>query len=207
MSARKPAEVAPFDLDGLVSLAAHRLVAGRWRVVMTDSESPDGIARVCLDPAHPDGVDGFDDGGFFVRECCDPHVVETHSEPLARFLVAALNGIPALSDGDGFAWHTIRLFIGPHPLDPVDCGLVETTHPAQCGFLPPGAACWFEHTPFRRWWPAGLGTFRIRPVEYVSGGSEDGPDMAVTLEIQSWDEDGQSWREYAEDDRPAGGAA
>jgi hypothetical protein len=84
----------------LLRLAGHATstaVSGnRWRVVMTDSESFDGLSPVCTDPMHPTEIDGFPDGGMFVRECCEPYVIETHDDRLAAFLVAALNETPAL---------------------------------------------------------------------------------------------------------------
>ncbi|MBS2538846.1 hypothetical protein KGQ20_39480 [Catenulispora sp. NF23] len=86
------------ELDAAVrrlrKTAAHRLVTGRrWRVVITDSESADGIMPVCASPEHP-----VDDRGqqWSVYDCCDPHLIETYCEALAAFLVAALNDVPTL---------------------------------------------------------------------------------------------------------------
>ncbi|MFL6115412.1 MAG: hypothetical protein ACJ786_29310 [Catenulispora sp.] len=84
----------------LLSLAEHAassVVSGnRWRVVMTDSESFDGISLVCTDPMHPTEIDGYPDDGMFVRECCERYVIETYDDRLAAFLVAALNEAPTL---------------------------------------------------------------------------------------------------------------
>ena len=81
----------------LAEHAASTAVSGnRWRVVMTDSKDFDGVSPVCTDPMHPTEIDGFPDGGLFVRECCEPYVIETHDDRLAAFLVAALNEAPAL---------------------------------------------------------------------------------------------------------------
>jgi hypothetical protein len=91
----------------LLSLAEHAAstaVSGnRWRVVMTDSESFDGISPICTDPMHPTEIDGYPDGGMFVRECCEPYVIETHDDRLAAFLAAALNAAPALLAAGGAA--------------------------------------------------------------------------------------------------------
>jgi|GEM_PF-5286989 len=84
-------------LARLAKHAASTAVSGnRWRQVMTDSEDFDGISPVCTDPNHPAEIDGFPDDGMFVRECCEPYVIETHDDRLAAFLVAALNEAPAL---------------------------------------------------------------------------------------------------------------
>lgn len=81
----------------LAEHAASSAVSGNhWRVVMTDSESFDGISPMCTDPTHPTEIDGIPDGGMFVRECCEPYVIETHDDRLAAFLVAALNEAPVL---------------------------------------------------------------------------------------------------------------
>ena len=84
-------------LLGLAEHAAPAAADGQgWRLVMTDSENFDGIALVCTDPDHPQQIDGIPDDGMFMRECCDPYVIETYDEHLAAFLVAALNAAPAL---------------------------------------------------------------------------------------------------------------
>jgi hypothetical protein len=86
------------ELDAAVlrlsKAAAHRLVAGRrWRVVITDSESADGIMPVCDSPEHP--ADDREQQ-WSVYDCCDPYLIETYCEALAAFLVAALNDVPTL---------------------------------------------------------------------------------------------------------------
>lgn len=70
----------------------------RWRVIITDSESPTGIALVCpsaTDPAglhviadYPGGPIQAEDG---VYDCCPWPQVETHFVALAAYLVALLN--------------------------------------------------------------------------------------------------------------------
>ncbi|MEY9861013.1 ADP-ribose pyrophosphatase YjhB (NUDIX family) [Catenulispora sp. GAS73] len=89
---------ADAELDAAVrrlgNAAAHRLAVGRrWRVVITDSESADGIMPVCDSPEHP-AEDR--DRQWSVYDCCDPYLIETYCEALATFLVAALNDVPAL---------------------------------------------------------------------------------------------------------------
>jgi hypothetical protein len=67
----------------------------RWRVVITDSESPTGIAPVCAAPGdahtiadYPGGPIRDEDG---VYDCCpEPHI-DTYCEPIAVYLVALLN--------------------------------------------------------------------------------------------------------------------
>ena len=76
--------------DGELTRLAARVLRGgdRYRVVCTDSESPDGIALVCTDPAHP-AEDREQQWGVY--DCCDTDVIETHSEAFAAFVVAALD--------------------------------------------------------------------------------------------------------------------
>jgi hypothetical protein len=59
--------------------------APQWRVVFTDSESPDGIAPVCEDPGHDPT-----DGNFY--DCCPEPDIEVGSEAVAAYMVALLNG-------------------------------------------------------------------------------------------------------------------
>lgn len=56
----------------------------QWRVVISDSESPDAVAPVCEDPDHEPG-----DGGVY--DCCPEPVIEVGDERLAAYLVALLN--------------------------------------------------------------------------------------------------------------------
>lgn len=66
-------------------------VPRRWRVVITDTESPSGYGPVCPQAgSHPllDCDMGRDTDGVY--DCC-PHVVETFSESLAAYTVAVLN--------------------------------------------------------------------------------------------------------------------
>lgn len=79
---------------------------GRYRTVITDSESADGIALVCTSPQHieydaqamsePSAPPPEDGTGASMYDCCDPGVIETHHEILASFFVDALAAIPAL---------------------------------------------------------------------------------------------------------------
>lgn len=98
---------------------------------------------------------------------------------------------------DQCAWHELRLFSGPALLDEGDVDQHELTHPEQCRTLPPGAACWAEHRPFRWWWPTAHGTYRIRPEDVLTGGGEDGPEYQTTLRVQVL-RDGE-WFEYSND--------
>ncbi|WP_370362409.1 hypothetical protein [Catenulispora sp. MAP12-49] len=100
---------ADFDLgDGADLLDVVRRLAGaaarwkaagtRWRTVITDSESLDGIALVCTDPGHPDVIDGIPGASSWMYDCCDPDVIETHDVAMAAFLIAALNeALPLLT--------------------------------------------------------------------------------------------------------------
>jgi hypothetical protein len=90
------------------------------------------------------------------------------------------------------AWHTIRRYIGPDLFSDDEIELIDTTHADECHQLPPWAVCWYNHEPHHSWWPAGLGTWRIRPVQWQV--AED--DFAMTLEIQAFDEQTQTWHDW-----------
>lgn len=69
----------------------------RWRVIITDSESPTGLAPVCSgdnsDALHmihdfPGGPKRDEDG---VYDCCPWPQIETYSEAWATYLVELLN--------------------------------------------------------------------------------------------------------------------
>ncbi|MFF9088601.1 hypothetical protein ACF1BE_19655 [Streptomyces sp. NPDC014991] len=68
-----------------------------WRVVITDSESPTGIAPVCTATGDNDEHAKFDHIGRPMRDvegvygCCPDPVVETYSTVLAAYLVELLN--------------------------------------------------------------------------------------------------------------------
>ncbi|WP_370371518.1 hypothetical protein [Catenulispora sp. GP43] len=98
-----------------------------------------------------------------------------------------------------FAWHTVRIFTGRHPLDDVECVQYEVTHSEQCHALPPGAQCWFNLGSRSDWWPGELGIWRIRPVEQVIGGDEDGPELAEFFQIQAFNPDAGTWRDWEQD--------
>ena len=90
------------------------------------------------------------------------------------------------------SWHTIRRFIGPDLFTNEQVEQYEPTHADECHNLPPGAACWFDRDPHHDWWPAGLGTWRIRLVERQV--AED--DFGTWMEIQAQDEETQAWRDW-----------
>lgn len=75
-----------------------------WRVIITDSESPTGIAPVCTgersDALHmiddyPGGPKRDEDG---VYDCCPSPQIETCSETVAAYLVELLNADAARAD-------------------------------------------------------------------------------------------------------------
>lgn len=72
---------------------------GGYRVVCTDSESPDGIVPRCTSPAHPasDREQQWD-----VLDCCQAddgyRLIETGHERIASVWVDSLYVIPALLD-------------------------------------------------------------------------------------------------------------
>ncbi|WP_194917497.1 hypothetical protein [Catenulispora rubra] len=111
-------------------------------------------------------------------------------------LLAAHGGPDLLAEEAEAAWHTVRTFIGAHPLDGVDTDMYEVTHPEQCHFLPPRAVCWFDHDRHADWWPGGEGTWRMRPVHREIGGGEDGPEVAEFLQIQAFDTESGAWRDH-----------
>lgn len=90
------------------------------------------------------------------------------------------------------SWHTIRRYIGPDLFTNENIELYEPTHADECHNLPPGAVCWFNREPHHSWWPAGLGTWRIRPVQQQI--AED--DYGTWMEIQALDEQTQTWRDW-----------
>jgi len=97
------------------------------------------------------------------------------------------------ADGDSeAAWHVIRRYVGPDLFNAVDAELIEHTHPEECRHLPPWAVCWFNHEPYHSWWPVGLGTWRIRPVEWRTGAD----NYHQSMEIQAWDEATQTWHDW-----------
>ncbi|MGW6454992.1 hypothetical protein ACWF94_03555 [Streptomyces sp. NPDC055078] len=67
-----------------------------WRVIFTDSESPDGIAPVCTaEPGNLHMITDYPGGPIRnehgVYDCCPwPHI-ETYAVPVAAYLVALLN--------------------------------------------------------------------------------------------------------------------
>jgi hypothetical protein len=69
----------------------------RWRVIVTDSESPTGVAPVCTSergnalheiPDYPGGPIRDEEG---VYDCCPWPQFETYSTAVAAYLVALLN--------------------------------------------------------------------------------------------------------------------
>jgi hypothetical protein len=79
----------------------------RYRAVITNSDSHDGVALVCTSPDHPAG-DKLAQLGVY--DCCDSHVIETGHEKFAVFIVTAMAAIPALLDErDDHAAHLNRI--------------------------------------------------------------------------------------------------
>lgn len=79
--------------DQLASETGHGL--STWRVIITDSESPTGVALTCTSgsdlhvlPYYPGGPIRDEDG---VYDCCPDTQFETYSTSLAAYLVALLN--------------------------------------------------------------------------------------------------------------------
>lgn len=98
---------------------------------------------------------------------------------------------PDRDDTDA-AWHTIRRYVGPDLFNAVDAELIETTHADECHHLPPWAVCWFDHEPHHSWWPVGLGTWRIRPIQWQTAPD----DYQLSMEIQAWDETTRTWHDW-----------
>lgn len=62
----------------------------RWRVIITDSESPSGFAVQCWDPEHPVVHGKKDEEGVY--DCCDTPQIEVFDTELAQTIVYMLNG-------------------------------------------------------------------------------------------------------------------
>lgn len=94
--------------------------------------------------------------------------------------------------GRDLAWHTITRHIGRSFMHDGEVELIDTVHAAECRRLPAGARCWFDHSPERSWWPAGLGTWRIRPIEWRTAVD----DYMQSMEIETWDPQTKAWTEF-----------
>jgi len=65
-----------------------------WRLILTDTESLDGVAPVCVDPTHPSDEDG--PLTELVYDCCPQPWLECGSQSIADHVVRALNAaVPA----------------------------------------------------------------------------------------------------------------
>ncbi|MEY9904357.1 hypothetical protein ABIA35_000563 [Catenulispora sp. MAP12-49] len=115
-------------------------------------------------------------------------------------LLAAHGGPDLLAEEAEAAWHTVRRFTDRHPIDNCDALFFEVTHPTQCHVLPPWAVCWFDHDNRADQWPAGEGTWRIRPIQEEIGGDEDGPHLAEFLQIQAFNAGAGAWHDVHNDD-------
>ena len=123
----------------------------------------------------------------------DPELLDA---AIAEHLVPAveevlLEQLEAEANQAEMTWHTLRVFLGEHPLDGGQTKLIEITHPDICRTLPAGAACWATNDMLRDWWPTDLGTWRIRPTTHTSGGGEDEPNLVDALDIEPVDTDDQ----------------
>lgn len=97
-----------------------------WRTIITDSESPDGLAPRCSEPHNPDEILG----------CCPPDLhLEVHDTALAAHLVTLLNDSTA-------AYHS-QLKNCPSTSDRLHCshyqeGDGDCCHCARPNWLPKG---------------------------------------------------------------------
>lgn len=67
-----------------------------WRVIVTDSEGPTGIAPVCPDQddpkrGHASPFDGEPSAADWVFDCCPQPHIECHSATVAAEVVRMLN--------------------------------------------------------------------------------------------------------------------
>lgn len=102
-----PADRTPADALGTALAKARTNAAAmladdnsqrhQWRVIITDTESPTGVAPACHTPTsnalhmihdYPGGPIRDEDG---VYDCCPWPQVETYSETFAAYVVALLN--------------------------------------------------------------------------------------------------------------------
>jgi hypothetical protein len=107
-----------------------------------------------------------------------------HAEVIWRYVSDWQPAIPHYDDEQATAWHQVRLYRGLHPFDAVETLLCEITHPDECQALPPGAVCWVERDPHRDGWPTEPGRYRIRLVDQLTGGDEDGPQYMTALDVE-----------------------
>jgi hypothetical protein len=103
---------------------------------------------------------------------------------------------PAIEHDSQCAWHELHYGMMPDPFGPEPESLgYQLFHAEQCLTLPPGAVCWATHEPYRYWWPTEEGIYRIRPVQWLTGGRDgDEPDVQQSMEIQS--RAGDNWVDY-----------
>jgi hypothetical protein len=114
---------------------------------------------------------------------------------LRRALTTYLNRLDAARADTNPPWHILTMAIEPHPIDRVDVLCGDLRCPPECAELPAWAYCWAQHDSRTHWWPTEPGEYRFRPVDYVSGGGEDGPNIVQTLDIQHRAKGG-NWEDY-----------
>lgn len=73
--------------------------ADTWRVVLSDSESPDAVVPACANPLHAANAAELDTSpeDLLLDGCCPYYVIETRHEPVADFVAAAFTDVPALA--------------------------------------------------------------------------------------------------------------
>lgn len=69
-----------------------------WRVVLSDSESPDAVVPLCANPDHNARAAQQDvpPEVLFDDECCPYYVIDTHHGLVADFVAATFTDVPAL---------------------------------------------------------------------------------------------------------------
>lgn len=98
-----------------------------WRTIITDSESPDGIAPIC--PTHPLDRD-------LVTDCCPDPKIEVHDPILAGHIVTLLN--------DASSEHFVNL---------KDCSSLIPSSPHCAHYIDGDSECHWCRRP--KWLPEG----------------------------------------------------
>lgn len=119
---------------------------------------------------------------------CGRHEASVAARERSELLAAAgvIDGRrpPRHDDEGATSWHDLHLYLGKTFVDKDETLLMELAHPAECEHLPAGAVCWAERDLFRDLWPTEPGRYRIRLVDQLLGGDEDGPDYMTVLESE-----------------------